>query len=415
MKRLFIAVLAVLLIAAALAAAIAYDPGYILIAFGPYTLETTVWIGIALLLLILAAMYLIILVLHRSVRHGSGLGRWRANWNERRGRQLTQRGVLAYLEGHFERARVMLDRAAPRAETPVINYLLAARAASAQGDYKMSEMYLLRARRNGEDDLAVALTQAELQLQRGHAQQALATLEPLRKQAAKHPYVLKLLQETYTALRDWPNVLQLLPQLLRQKVLTREQVAMLETSATIRLFDELSAAKNGESLRRYWQQLPRNVERQVGVVASYARGLVAIGAATEAEQILRQQLKREWSTELVALYGTVAGADPARQLAHGEQWLQQHASDATLLLCLGRLALRNQLWGKARDYFESSLKLAENPQTYAELGRLLAQLGQHQRSSEYYARGLTAYVQDSAAPNNAVGDQLPIAIGAISR
>jgi HemY protein len=96
-KRLFIAVLAVLLIAAALAAAIAYDPGYVLIAFGPYTLETTVWIGVALLLLILVAMYTIILLLHRSVRQGSMIGRWRAGWNERRGRQLTQRGLLAYV------------------------------------------------------------------------------------------------------------------------------------------------------------------------------------------------------------------------------------------------------------------------------------------------------------------------------
>jgi HemY protein len=393
-KRLFLAVLAALLLAAALAAAIAYDPGYILIAFGAYTLETTVWVGVALVLLILAAMYLLILLMHRSMRQGSVIGRWRANWNERRGRQLTQRGLLAYVEGHFERARVMLDRAAPRAESPVVNYLLAARAASALGDEKMCELYLLRAQRSGEDDLAVAVTRAELQLRRGQLQEALTTLTPLRQRAAKHPYVLKLLQETYAALRDWPRVLELLPQLRRNKVLTREQVAQLELTATIKLLDELAACQQLESLRQHWQQLPRNLERNTDIVASYARGLAALGAAADAEQIVRQQLKREWSAELVALYGNVAGADPARQLAHAEQWLPQHSASAALLLCLGRLAQRNQLWGKARDYFESSLKLAENPQTYAELGRLLAQLGQHERSSEYYERGLLATLKN---------------------
>jgi HemY protein len=408
-KRLFIAVLAVLLIAAALAAAIAYDPGYVLIAFGPYTLETTVWIGVALLLLILVAMYTIILLLHRSVRQGSMIGRWRAGWNERRGRQLTQRGLLAYVESHFERARVMLERGAPRAESPVVNYLLAARAAHAQGEDKLCELYLLRAQRSGEDDLAVALTRAELQLRGGRPQEALATLAPLRLSAAKHPQVFKLLQESYVALRDWSNVLELLPQLRRLKVLAREQAAALEAQATVALFDELRAQRQLENLRLRWQQLPRALERNADIVALYARGLAELGAATEAEQILRQQLKREWNEPLVALYGSVAGSDPARQLAHAEQWLAQHSGSAALQLCLGRLAVRNELWGKARDYFETSLNLADDPQACAELGQLLARLGQHERSSQYYARGLAFCV--SGAP----GRQWPAAIGTSSK
>ncbi|HSB97453.1 MAG TPA: heme biosynthesis HemY N-terminal domain-containing protein [Spongiibacteraceae bacterium] len=394
MKRLFLAVLAALLLAAALAAAIAYDPGYILIAFGAYTLETTVWVGVALVLLILVVMYLVILLLHRSVRQGSVIGRWRAGWNERRSRQLTQRGLLAYVEGHFERARVMLDRAAARAESPVVNYLLAARAAHAQGEDKLCELYLLRAQRSGEDDLAVAVTRADLQLQRGQLQEALATLAPLRQRAAKHPQILKLLQDIYTALRDWQNVLELLPQLRRHKILTREQAASFEKSATINLFNELAAQRQLEKLRQHWQQVPRQLERDAEVVGAYARGLAALDAGAEAEQQVRQQLKREWSTQLVAIYGTLAGSDPARQLAYAEQWLQQHLSSAELLLCLGRLALRNQLWGKARDYFESSLKITETPQAYAELGRLLAQLGQHERSSGYYERGLLVSLEN---------------------
>jgi HemY protein len=413
-KTLFIAVLVVLLIAAALAAAIAYDPGYVLIAFGPYTLETTVWVGVALVLLILVAMYTIILLLHRSVRQGSMIGRWRAGWNERRGRQLTQRGLLAYVDSHFERSRVMLERGAPRAESPVVNYLLAARAASAQGEDKLCELYLLRAQRSGEDDLAVALTRAEFQLRAGRPQEALATLAPLQQNAAKHPQVLKLSQESYTALRDWSHVLQLLPQLRRHKVLTREQVAALELRATVALFEELRAQCQLENLRLRWQQLPRALERNDAIVAQYTGALAELGAGPEAEQILRQHLKREWSEPLVALYGSVVGSDAARQLAQAEQWLQQHAGSAALQLCLGRLAVRNELWGKARDYFEASLNLAEDPQACAELGQLLARLGQHERSSQYYARGLASVTKMSGV-GGASGRQLPVAIGASSK
>ena len=393
MKRLFIAVLATLLFAAVLAAAIAYDPGYVLIAFGKYTLETTVWVGIALVLVILLAMYGVILLLHRSVRQGSIFSRWRANWRERRGRQLTQRGLLAYLEGNFERARVVLDRGASRAETPALNYLLAARAAAAQGEHKMAELYLLRAQRSDDDaDFAIAVTAAELQLRQGKLQEALASLTRLRNQAAKHPYLLKLLQDTYTSLRDWDKLLELLPQLRKYKLLTREAAAEIEVRATAQRFDELVAQKQIEQLRARWRELPRAVERDARVVGAYTRGLLALGASSEAEMILRAYLKRDWNADLVALYGKTEAADASRQLAQAEQWLREHGSSAALLLCLGRLALHNQLWGKARDYFEQSLHLENNPEVCVELGRLLTRLGQHERSSEYYEKGLLAAV-----------------------
>lgn len=391
MKRLFIAVLATLLLAAVLAAAIAYDAGYVLIAFGNYTLETTVWVAIAILLVMLLAMYCVILILHRSVRQGSIFSRWRTNWNERRGRQLTQRGLLAYLEGNFERARVVLDRGANRTEAPAINYLLAARASAAHGEYKMAELYLLRAQRSDEGtDFAVAVTGAELQLRQGKLQEALAALNRLRSQATKHPYVLKLLQDVYTNLRDWEKVIALLPQLRKAKILSREASVDIEARAMVAWFDDMAIQKQIEKIHERWQLLPRAIERDARVIAAYTRGLIALGAGDEAEIILRNTLKRDWNLELVALYGRTGAADVSRQFAQAEQWLRDHGSSAALLLCLGRLAVRNQLWGKARDYLEQSLNLQNNPETCIELGRLLIRLGQSERSVEYFERGLAA-------------------------
>lgn len=389
MKRLFIAVLVTLLLAAALAAAIAYDPGYVLIAFGNYTLETTVWVGIALLLVILLVMYCVILILHRSVRQGSLFSRWRANWSERRGRQLTQRGLLAYLEGNFERARVVLDRGAHRTESPAINYLLAARASAAHGDYKMAELYLLRAQRSDDGtDFAVAVTAAELQLRQGKLQDALASLTRLRSQAEKHPYVLKLLQDVYTQLRDWEKVIELLPQLRKAKLITREASNDIEARTIASWFDDMAAQKQIEKMHERWQMLPRSIARDSQVVAAYSRGLIALGGGEEAEIILRNQLKRRWDTELVVLYGKASAADASRQLTQAEQWLRDNGSSAALLFCLGRLSVRNQLWGKARDYFEQSLQLENNPEVCVELGRLLVRLGQHERSAEYFEKGV---------------------------
>ena len=65
-----------------------------------------------------------------------------------------------------------------------------------------------------------------------------------------------------------------------------------------------------------------------------------------------------------------------------------HADDAQLLLCLGRLAAREKLWGKARDYFESSYRLERSAETCAELGRLLVALGEPKVAAAYYREGL---------------------------
>jgi HemY protein len=85
----------------------------------------------------------------------------------------------------------------------------------------------------------------------------------------------------------------------------------------------------------------------------------------------------------------VRGRDAARQLQTAEGWLKANPTDPVLLLCLGRLCLQSHLWGKAREYFESSLSFARHPQACAELARLLAQQGEVQRSNELFQEGLS--------------------------
>src|SRR5690625_7965594 len=60
MKRGFLAVLAVLVVAGTLVAAIESDPGYVLVAYGGYSLETSIWVALALFLLGLALLWLML-------------------------------------------------------------------------------------------------------------------------------------------------------------------------------------------------------------------------------------------------------------------------------------------------------------------------------------------------------------------
>ncbi len=143
-----------------------------------------------------------------------------------------------------------------------------------------------------------------------------------------------------------------------------------------------------QSLERAWQQLTSAQRHEPQLVLAYAEQLRQVGAQGEAEQVLRSALKRQYESHLARLYGLVRGDDPLRQLQTAEGWLKDHPQDPSLLLTLGRLSQQNRLWGKARDYFESSLRMQRNPETCAELARLLAGLGETERSNQLFQEGL---------------------------
>ena len=124
---------------------------------------------------------------------------------------------------------------------------------------------------------------------------------------------------------------------------------------------------------------PSAVRQSPEVVRVYARLLVEHGEHATAEKTISRALKHHWDSELVRLYGLLESTNPQGQLRQAESWLPAHPEDPELLLCLGRLSARDKLWGKARDYFESSYRLERRPETCAELGRLLVALEQGQR------------------------------------
>ena len=92
---------------------------------------------------------------------------------------------------------------------------------------------------------------------------------------------------------------------------------------------------------------------------------------------------------LVRLYGLVTGSNPDKQLLTAESYLQNHARDSALLLTLGRLCMRNKLWGKARDYLQESIDVQANPEAYYEFAKLHEFEGDRKQAATCYEKGLT--------------------------
>ncbi|MBB5320880.1 heme biosynthesis protein HemY [Marinobacter oulmenensis] len=401
MIRLLLILLVALLLGTGLSLGLAYDLGYIRISLGNYLVETNFWVGLGLFLL-LVVLGVFLVNTSRRLRQGSGmLSGWFARSGERRARRRTTRGLLALAEGNWPRARKLLSSSAAHADTPLINYLAAAHAAFESGDYEAVDELLRKGFESTPgSNMAVGLTQAQLQLAGDRPEQALATLLRLRKESPHHPFVLKLLKNAYLRLEDWRELSRLIPELRKRNVLPETELNELERQVWHNLLEkaaedcERKQRDNPEAslktLTHLWDEMPGFVRRDEFTIRDYARLLARLGDEAQAETLLRKVLRHHWSDELINLYGRLQGTEPEEQLLIAEQWLKDRPNNAELLLALGRLSLRNELWGKAREYFETSLKLHRKRETLAELSRLNAHMGQEEASIKLMMQGLEA-------------------------
>ncbi len=396
MRRLLLILLITGLAAVGLVALIEYDAGYVLISYGRTTVETSFWLALILLVSIFFALHYLLRAWRRALSSGGYFSSWSESRNSRRSQQRTSAGLINFIAGNWSRGRRQLLAGAKHGATPVLNYLLAARASARLGDGEQAQKLLRQAAAEDKKaDVVIELTRAQMQLDSDRFEDALATLMRVRDKAAKHPRMLEMLLHIYEQKQDWQNLNELLPELKKYHILDETRLLALR-NATGRaclqssLKDKSSEGSAGklEAVRHAWKSLAEEQRRQVGVIAVFVRLLLESGGDAEAEKILTRQLKKSWDDELVRLYGLTAGVDVYKQLVLAEGWLRDRPNNGELLLCTGRLALRNQLWGKAREYFQSSHKLLQTPETCAELGRLLAALGDHAQSNGYFQRGL---------------------------
>jgi HemY protein len=393
MKRLYVLLFVTIALALVIGLGISLHPGYVLIDYPHvFRYESGLWTTLAALLaVVLLAMLLLGLI--RLLTTSSGVvNPWSRRNRRRRVQTAVARGQIDLAEGRWASAQKHLKVAAQSERYPLFYYLGAARAANEQGLHDESDALLEHAlERQPKAELAIALSHAQLQAERGDNEGALTTLQVMHERHPGNSQVLRQLTGLCVQRNEWATVIRLLPELRKHKVMAVADLAELEQRALgERLLPATPQAETDDEagVDNAWQQLSKHQRQEPALVLSYAERLRRLGATAKAEAVLREALKRGYDSHLVRLYGVVPGGEPTKALAFAEGLLKEHPEDPSLLLTLGRLCLQNRLWGKARDYLEASLRRQRNAEACAELARLLAQLGDTQRSNALFQEGL---------------------------
>ena len=414
MKWLLLGLLA--LVASVTVALVALpDPGYVLLGYGKYSVETSLLVLVVVLALAYVALRLLAGVWHTPAR----LQHWDRQRHLRQLQKQFDRAVIEMAEGRLDSAERRLARVLKSPAAPLQAYLLAAHAASRTGADLRCDSYLnLAGERMPDAQTAIALTRAELLLHSARLEQAQTVLTQLRARMPRNSKVLRLAMQLYLQQQDWQKLRELLPELRRGKVLDEPQWQQLAVQVYHEQVLALSSASDAEALQAGWKQLPPPVQQDQDLLALYIEQLLRLGAHEQAAQLLIARLREDWNQRLVYLFGELQGADSAAQQAQAEHWLEQHGQDPVLLLSLARISLHNKLWGKARSYLEASIDIQPSAEAWRLLGNLLEQLEEPDKAADCYRRGLELVgqgPQDAALPAPLAGAEWQAAVPSVSR
>ncbi|QXC39004.1 heme biosynthesis HemY N-terminal domain-containing protein [Aeromonas jandaei] len=359
------------------------NKGYVLIALGNYTIESSVTSAVILAVLFYGALLIVEWLLGRVF----GLRRktlgWYGSRRRRKANQQTVAATLAMAEGHYSQAEKLMLKGASNSDTPLLNYLSAAKAAQARGDDVRRDQYLQKAQEeNPKAELALTLTQTQLQIEQGQYDTALAMLESVYALNPRHPMVLDQLRQVHLARHDWAALCDLIPTLHKVGKLTpKQEEELLQQAWNGRL---QQAASNLETLKAVWQELPRKLRLEPELLASYGDLLRGLGADSEAANLWQEALRKQAMPQLLSRLPKLKldNYQPLLALLQKQQG-QPEVDNAMAQLYL----LAGQL-DEAQKLLEQQVEKAPSAAVYHALGQVMDKRRLTNKANEYYRQAL---------------------------
>lgn len=400
--RTWVWTLVLLGVAVALAVAARDHAGNVVVLAPPYRIEMSLAFAVASLVLLFVALHALLRLTGWTLGVGARVRQWRQGRALEREHDRLESGWVNLLQGHYVKAEQDFGTVAENTGTAsrkVLALLSAARAAhemqeSARADTALQTAQEV-ARKQPALTMGVACASADLLLDQGRANDALALLEPLQGGGARHVYVQRLLLRAYMATGRWSEALKLARAMRRHRAGDPGVTATLETAAA----QALRAAADPEQRQAVWRSL-KGDERVMPEVALAAAGVFADDPAT-VRKILQDALDQAMDPRVLTAYAQCDTAEVRPRLQRAETWLRKYPDHPDLLRVLGSLCLHGQLWGPAKQYLERSLQHREDARTHALLGSLYDRLDQPKEATRHWRLATAAVVGLTVLDRNA--------------
>ncbi|MGE4499679.1 MAG: heme biosynthesis HemY N-terminal domain-containing protein [Hydrogenovibrio sp.] len=355
-----------LVIATGLTALALNDNGQVSMVWHDWVIETSLTFALAAAVIGFGALYLL-------MRLVINLWHFPAYWRNRR--QLKRyskaessmaKGMIALEYGDWQLAEKQLVKMAKHSDSGLVHYLTAAKMAHNQQAFSRRDQYLAEARqRFPSDSVTIGLVEARL-LMDSEPDVSLVILNELHQQSPKNKTILAEYAHLLVKQEYWSRLEEILGEVKRFRALDKAEIQSLEVQL---LAGKVARAENPEALEQLWQSLSGRQQLKPAILAEFVEQRMGWGKEQGLAELIAKSLSKQWDDRLAYQYGRIELGPAYERLKKAEKWLLNQPDNPVLLLTLGRLACMSQLWGQARHYFQESLKLQPELETFHALAK----------------------------------------------
>ncbi len=368
-----------------------YGSGYVVFVIPPWRFEISVMLFLLLFFLSFGLAYIFLRLATAALRFPRALKTKRNERGRAKSRTMLYSSMKALFSGQFAQAE-KLARSAMSADyahegTRDLAAAVAAWAAHEGGNLDAAVPYLDRIRDGKATEMRDA-SKAYMLLAEGRAKEALPLLKGLAEVAPKNAGVLKMKVEAEMAEKAWDDVLASLGPLTRSGLMPEAAAQQIRLNAELNLLNAKPA--NPDVILSMWKSLARESRYDVSIAKSVAKRLNGLGCGDDAKMVIEDTLDSRgvegWDSALAAIYAECKAENILGQIERAERWLREHARDPVLLATLGKLCMRQSLWGKAQSYLEASVALQPTLDAHMTLARLMEQIGKRDEAVRHIRR-----------------------------
>lgn len=363
--------------------------GYVLISIANTTIEMSVTTLVIIMVALLAILFGIEFLIKKALHMSSTTWNWFSVRKLKRARRYTNEGIVKLLEGDWIAAEKKVTRWANHHDMPLLCYLIASEAAQEMGDDSKRDKYLELASQQDNSDLAVQLTKARQQVREKEFDHALETLSSIKDSYPMNPMVLNLQKSIYINLKQWQDLLNTLPKLVKAKLIDEEEQFTLSKQAQCGLIEVVASEKGSEGVIAHWNSLPRKTRQDSDIVSCLAKQLMQRNADAEAYTLVIESLKKKHSDSLLALIPTMNLSDRYPAIVYLKGITKKDEENATAHSALAQLYMLDKKWELAQQHFEKALSIRANVTDYAQLASVLEKQNLTTAASDVSRQALT--------------------------
>jgi len=367
--KIAIGLLMVTIFAGILGTLIARDPGYILIVYQDYSLQTSLWVGLFLILVFVTMSYFLWWLVGVLLDLPARVSSWRTEKSKSRAIQFLNKGIALYLAGQQDRASRFLTRASEHEATVGPAALLLAGQIS-PADAEQRKSMWQRALESGEDFAAAAhLGLAKDAITVGDLTAAKEYLD--RSPVNYETTVLRL--ALLLKMEKWRELAELSKSLRKYAItLTPVQVSSMRSA-----LDRMRT----DTERHLWRSALSILLDEEELLIVYCQSLSDLDIA---EKVLRQQIEKHPSEALFLAYAELGPTNLPARLEQVESWQRKFSDNAAYRCCAGVLyALSGQVEPALVEY-QKSLEITPSAEAHRRLAQLLADQGDSTASVEQF-------------------------------